>query len=120
MKTLFLIISALALNVFGFSSTAYAADAAKGAEYMKKNNCAACHGADYVKSTDASIPKLAGQHQDYLVQALRQYRAGDSKTAALARNNAIMTGQAKAMSLADIDNISAYFASLKGDLLVRK
>ena len=115
MKTLL-----LALSMFSLSVSALAADAVKGADYMKKNNCAACHGDDYVKSTDASIPKLAGQHQDYLVQALRQYRAGDSKTAALARNNAIMSAQAKKMTNTDIDNISAYLAGLKGDLLVRK
>ena len=110
----------LALCALTVSATAVAGDAVKGAEYMKKNNCASCHGDDYSKSVDASIPKLAGQHQDYLVQALRQYRAGDSKTAALARNNAIMTGQSKKMTNADIDNVSAYLASLKGELLVRK
>lgn len=108
------------LALLSISLSAQAGDASKGAEALKKNNCASCHGDNYSKSTDVSIPKLAGQHQDYLVQALRQYRAGDNKTAALARNNAIMTGTAKKLSDADINNIAAYLAKLPGELKVAK
>jgi cytochrome c553 len=108
-------------TAFGlFANTAFAADASKGAAALKKNQCASCHGDNYTKSTDNSIPKLAGQHQDYLVQALRQYKLGDNKAAPLSRNNAIMTSQAKKLSDADIDNIAAYLSSLKGDLVVHK
>lgn len=102
------------------SSNAFAANSAKGAEALKKNQCASCHGDNYIKTTDGSIPKLAGQHKDYLVQALRQYKAGDNKNAALSRNNAMMTALSKNLSDADIENIAAYLSSLKGDLLVKK
>ncbi len=102
------------------SFSAVAADAAKGEQALKKNQCASCHGDNYTKSTDNSIPKLAGQHQDYLVQALRQYKNGDSKNTLTGRNNAIMTGQAKKLSDSDIDNIAAYLAHLQGELRVRK
>jgi cytochrome c553 len=97
-----------------------AADAAKGEQALKKNQCASCHGDNYNKSVDNSIPKLAGQHQDYLVQALNQYKVGDNKNAALGRNNASMTGQAKKLSSADINNIAAYLAKLPGEMAVRK
>ena len=102
------------------SFSAVAADSAKGEQALKKNQCASCHGDNYVKSTDNSIPKLAGQHQDYLVQALRQYKNGDSKNTLTGRNNAIMMGQAKKLSDTDIDNIAAFLSNLKGDLNVRK
>lgn len=110
----------LAFTALGLSTASIAADPVKGLAALKKNQCASCHGDNYITSTDNSIPKLAGQHADYLVQALRQYRAGDNKNAPLARNNAIMTGQAKKLSDADIDNIAAYLAGLKGDLSVHK
>jgi cytochrome c553 len=111
---------AILLASLTMSFSAVAADAAKGEQALKKNQCASCHGDNYIKSTDNSIPKLAGQHQDYLVQALRQYKVGENKNAALSRNNAIMTGQAKKLSNTDIDNIAAYLSHLPGELSVRK
>jgi cytochrome c553 len=111
---------AILLSSLLVSLPSFAADSAKGEQALKKNQCASCHGDNYSKSTDNSIPKLAGQHQDYLVQALRQYKAGDNKNAALARNNAIMTGQAKKLSDSDIDNIAAYLSHLPSELKVRK
>lgn len=110
----------LAITALGLSVSAHAADPAKGSAALKKNQCASCHGDDYSKSTDNSIPKLAGQHADYLVQALRQYKLGDNKNAPLSRNNAIMTPQAKKLSDADIDHVAAYLSGLKGDLSVSK
>jgi cytochrome c553 len=101
-------------------TTVFAADAVKGAETLKKHQCASCHGDDFVKSADASIPSLAGQHADYLVQALRQYKNGDNKNALVGRANAVMGPQAKKLSNADIDNIAAYLSGLKGQLSVHK
>jgi cytochrome c553 len=79
---------------------------------LKNNNCASCHGADYAKSIDGSIPSLAGQHADYLVQALKQYRAGDNKKAILSRNHPVMTGTAKKLSIADINHIALHLSKL--------
>ena len=48
---------------------------------------------------------LAGQHADYIEQALTAYRNGR-------RKNVIMAGMAKAIaSDADVKTIAAYFAS---------
>lgn len=70
--------------------------------------CAACHG----KSGDGDqpgFPKLAGQYESYIVQALKDYRSGE-------RNNAVMKGFAANLSIAEIKALSAWFASQEGGL----
>lgn len=84
----------------------------------EKFNCASCHGKDFQSPIDPAYPKLAGQHQDYLVQALKAYQRGDKGPNG--RANAIMGGQAKALSAADIENIAAYLHSLPGTLVLQK
>lgn len=65
--------------------------------------CGACHGAD--GNSDAAInPKLAGQGEKYLVKQLMDYKSG-------ARENAIMAGQAGALSEQDMADLAAYFSS---------
>ena len=75
--------------------------------------CAACHGKDGNTPFDPSYPKLAGQHPDFLVRALTDYKTGS-------RKNAVMAGQAQALSKADIDNLADYYASLPGSLSTRR
>jgi cytochrome c553 len=75
--------------------------------------CAACHGKDGNTPIDPSYPKLAGQYGDFLVRALSDYKSG-------ARKNAVMAGQAQALSKADIENLAAYYASLPGSLSVKR
>jgi cytochrome c553 len=99
-----LMILALALA----AQAASAADAAKG-EQLAQQQCAACHGKDFVSPVDPTYPKLAGQYVDYLEKALRDYQTG-------ARKNPIMGGLAKPLSRDDIRNLSAYLASLPGPL----
>lgn len=67
--------------------------------------CQSCHGVDG-NSTDPQFPRLAGQYEDYLVQALTDYRSGK-------RRNPIMSGFAAGLSDADIANLAAYFAHQK-------
>ena len=66
--------------------------------------CAACHGPSGAKPTAPENPILAGQHYDYLVKALSDYKSGK-------RNNAIMKGFAASLSKQDIEDLSAWFAS---------
>jgi cytochrome c553 len=84
---------------------AHASDADPGLALSKP--CAACHGADGATSTSPDIPKLAGQHHDYLVKALRDYKSG-------ARKNAIMAPQAANLSPRDIEELAAYFSKQRG------
>lgn len=89
-----------------------------GKAAAEKFNCAACHGKDFSTPVDPAYPKLAGQHADYLAQALKAYRRGAE--GANGRGNAIMGGQAKALSDADVQNIAAYLHSLPGSLVLQK
>lgn len=71
--------------------------------------CEACHGADGNATADGQYPRLAGQYQDYLAQALHEYKDGQ-------RKNVIMVGMAAPLTDQDIDNVTAYFSSLPGKL----
>ena len=55
----------------------------------------------------SDFPRLAGQHYDYLVKALSDYKAGE-------RKNAIMAPQATNLSKRDIEDLAAYFSQQQG------
>ena len=84
------------------------------AELLKKGNCASCHGANFSAPIDPSYPKLAGQHGDYLFYALKAYQT--DKNPQIGRNNAIMMGMSRPFTHAEAKLLSAYFASLPGEL----
>jgi cytochrome c553 len=46
----------------------------RGAELAQKRICTSCHNADF--SGREQMPRLAGQHEAYTLQALTEYRAG--------------------------------------------
>lgn len=79
-------------------------DAAKAAE-MAKTICAACHGADG-NSPAPTFPKLAGQHPEYIVKQLSNFKSGE-------RNNAVMAPMVAALAPEDMQNLAAYFSSQK-------
>jgi len=66
--------------------------------------CAACHGPDGNGGADPSIPKLAGQIPEYLVEQLEDFKSGK-------RKNPIMVGMAAPLTEQDIKNIAAFFSS---------
>ena len=100
-------IALLALSVLAGTACA-AGNAERGAEKAKQA-CAACHGADGNTPLQAEYPRIAGQHQDYVYKALREYKSG-------ARKNAIMGSQAANLSRQDMADLAAYFAGQKGTL----
>lgn len=71
--------------------------------------CAACHGPEGNKPSDPTQPVLAGQHEDYLVRALTDYKIGR-------RNNPIMKGFASQLSKKDIEDLAAWFSRQKSAL----
>ncbi len=75
----------------------------------KSETCKACHGEAGAKPIQPDYPVLAGQHEDYLVAALNQYKSGK-------RKNASMNGFAAALKPEDIRDLAAYFSSQKSDL----
>jgi cytochrome c553 len=96
------------------ADTPATAPSSEVAALLTKGNCASCHGANFNKPIDASYPKIAGQHADYLYVALKAYQTdGNPK---VGRANAIMAGQVKQFKLAELKAISKYIGSLPGDL----
>ena len=70
--------------------------------------CASCHGADG-KALMPAYPNLAGQNEAYLVSALMAYRSKERQGG----NAALMHAMAANLSDEDINNLAAYYASLK-------
>ena len=77
--------------------------------------CLACHGEKGI-SVNAIWPNLAGQHEDYLANAMKQYRLANATetNGENQRKNAVMGGLAAALSDEDIEVLAAYFAAQKG------
>jgi cbb3-type cytochrome c oxidase subunit III len=67
--------------------------------------CAACHSADGSRGMPI-YPILQGQHPEYLVKQLTEFKEGK-------RKNAIMNGMAAALSPEDMRNVAAFYASKK-------
>jgi len=101
--------SALAVGVNGNPVAGKKAfEATKGADGNPKAACTSCHGAGGNAPLEG-MPKLAGQYPEYLKKALEEYRSGK-------RSNAVMGGQAKGLTNAEIDNIASYLGAAKGDI----
>ena len=81
---------------------------------LAKANCSSCHGSNYSKPIDPSYPKLAGQHADYLLVALKSYKTENN--AKVGRGNAIMAGMAKQYTNAELKVLASYLSSLDSDL----
>jgi cytochrome c553 len=64
--------------------------------------CAGCHGDKGVTSS-ATVPNLAGQDAEYLVEAMRAYKSGQ-------RSDETMKGVAATVDAATVKNIAAYYA----------
>ena len=84
------------------------------AALVEKGACASCHGANFSKPIDGSYPKIAGQHADYLYVALKSYKTEGSPV--VGRGNAIMVGQVKQFSLAELKAMAKYIGSLPSEV----
>jgi cytochrome c553 len=100
------LVTVSALGVFA-SSALFAqdqGDRARGKDLS--NTCLGCHGIPNYKNAfpTYSVPKLEGQHPEYIVSALQGYRAGD-------RSHLTMHAQASSLSDEDMRDIAAYFSA---------
>ncbi|HET8694507.1 MAG TPA: c-type cytochrome [Aquabacterium sp.] len=68
--------------------------------------CFACHG-DHAQG-NGTIPRLAGQHADYVIKQLKVFQRGDERP-----EGAIMTTVSHNLSDGDIRHVAAYVASLQ-------
>lgn len=80
----------------------------------KENACTKCHGVNFNTPNDGTVPKLAGQHSDYLFVALKSYKVENH--AKLGRANGIMGGQARKYSNAEMKELASYIGSLPGEM----
>jgi len=77
---------------------------------VKSYTCTGCHGIPGYNNAYPTyrVPKIGGQNYEYLISALKSYRDGE-------REHPTMELQASSLSEQDIQDISAYFASLGKD-----
>ncbi|WP_184040559.1 c-type cytochrome [Chitinivorax tropicus] len=82
-------------------------DAQAGAK--KNSMCIGCHGIETYKTAFPhvySVPKIAGQHPQYIVKALQAYKAGE-------RSHPSMLGIAGSLSDQDMEDLAAYYGAAK-------
>ncbi len=91
-------------------STSMAAGNAEQGEKLAET-CLGCHGVKHYVNTYPTyhVPRIAGQHETYIVAALKAYRS---------KQRAHPTMQANASDLTDqnMEDVAAYFASLGGEV----
>lgn len=69
--------------------------------------CVQCHGPNGAKTLSGEYPALAGQHADYILQALKDYKSGK-------RKNPIMAGIIGGVNEKDFEAIAQFFAQQHG------
>ena len=101
-----ILVSSLALVAAGFLFTAPASAAGDPARVKTLGyTCLGCHGIETYKNVypTYSVPKLRGQHAEYIAAALKEYR--DSQ-----RGHATMHAHASTLSDQDMDDVAAYMS----------
>lgn len=107
MKFLASLLLAAMVAAPAFAETTPAAskpDLKKG-EGIATQVCAACHTFDGSRGATAN-PILQGQHPEYLVKQLSEFKSGK-------RVNATMQGMAAGLSAEDMKNVAAFYGSKK-------
>ena len=99
--TSLLLAASAALAAEGEAPATPKPDLAKG-QATSTNVCAACHTNDGSRGSPAN-PIIQGQHAEYLVKQLTEFKAGK-------RTSPIMQGMAAALSDADMKNVAAFYA----------
>jgi len=80
--------------------------AARAQAVIAKNHCASCHNPDF--SGREQMPRLAAQREDYLLKAMRDYKAAQRPG-----YDATMDEVIRPVTDADIVDLSHYLARLK-------
>jgi cytochrome c553 len=78
--------------------------------------CSGCHGIPGTRAAFPdvySVPKIGGQQAQYIVSALKAYKAGD-------RFSATMKAQASALSDKDMADVGAYYAGAPAQVAAKK
>ncbi|MFZ9734609.1 MAG: c-type cytochrome [Burkholderiaceae bacterium] len=94
----------LAALCFLTAGVATARDPAAG-KIRAQQACATCHGL-YGKAQTPMTPNLAGQVPEYMAYQIRNYKSGK-------RAHEVMSVIAKSLSEEDIENVVAWYTSIK-------
>lgn len=98
-------VPALAVCLFVCVGAQAAGDVEAGK--LRAQTCMGCHGAPGQRNAYPGyrIPKLGGQHDFYIINALKEYKAGK-------RWHPTMQAQASTLTDEDMENVAAFFSSL--------
>lgn len=99
MNSIYILLAITLAAPLGFAK----GDAKAGA--AKATTCAACHGANGVSTNDL-WPDLKGQKAGYLAKQLNDFKTDK-------RKDPVMSGQAKTLSAKDMQDLAAYYSTLK-------
>lgn len=99
---------AVGLTLALFPPSALGGDAQLGRQKAKM--CQTCHGIDGLAKIP-SAPHIAGESELYLVTQLKAFRSGK-------RTHEIMSLIAQQLSDEDIDNLAAWYSSIKIEVTV--
>lgn len=74
---------------------------------LKFDTCAGCHSIPGYSNVYPSfrVPRIGGQNEQYIISALKAYKAGQ-------RNHETMTSQAASLSDQDMADIAAFITSV--------
>jgi cytochrome c553 len=103
MKRILTVVTAMIVASLGAAATAEAAGNVEAGK-AKAAACVGCHGAN--GQGVPPNPALKGKTEDELVETMKDYKSGK-------RNNAVMKAFAAQLNEQDIENLAAYYASLK-------
>jgi cytochrome c553 len=103
MKRILTAVTAVVVASLGAAATAEAAGNVEAGK-AKAAACVGCHGAN--GQGVPPNPALKGKTEDELVEAMKDYKSGK-------RNNAVMKAFSAPLNNQDIENLAAYYASLK-------
>ncbi len=107
---LFAVGAAIAPAAIAASGAANPAADPQAGKQLVDQVCSGCHGPDG-NSTVPNIPKIAGQHRDYLVKQLVDFAKPPEDQSS--RSNAIMSGIASSLTPTDRRNVAAWLSGQK-------
>lgn len=94
------------VSVATIASAWASGDEEKG--FYKAQTCMGCHASPSRTNVypTYNVPKIAGQHPEYIISALQAYAAGQ-------RDHPTMVANATSLSDEDMADIAAYFSAAK-------
>ena len=103
-----LVFNSMLVGVYPFSLNAESRGSIEAGR-SKVSMCVGCHGIPNYKTAFPKtyrVPMIAGQSSQYIVSALKAYKAGD-------RSHPSMQAVAGSMSVKDMEDVAIYYSSLR-------